>query len=308
MTCAVRQMGGEADAVWLQRLGNILLLVLALAHLNFASFAHAQQVPPEEERTGFFRYLPAPPDIKLPKLDIIPFWTSDLKKARKAYNAGDYARALRLFRRESDDGNAVADWYLGHMYRQGKGVQIDHAIAYSYYQRVAENYDSEEPDQKRLKIMVDSQLQLANYMRTGIVSAGIKADAARAARTYLRLATTYGHPDAHYALGMMSLKGEGVAQNPQQGLKWLTSAARKRHPAAQGKLGELYWSGTHVKQDKVRALMWYTLAAETARPADDRVVIERYNEIKWSMDEDQRLEAEARARVWAEQFPAVPSN
>ncbi|MCA0433887.1 MAG: sel1 repeat family protein [Proteobacteria bacterium] len=256
-----------------------------------------------EEGAGFFHYLPAP-DIRLPKLDIIPFWTDDLKKARKAYNKGDFGRALKLFRRQSEDGNAVADWYLGHMYRLGRGVSPDPAVAYSYYQRVSENYDPDEQDGMRLRIMVDSQLRLADYTRVGIPTAGLKADPARAARMYLRIAATYGHPAAQLALGQMNILGQGVKKNPQQGLKWLTAAARKRHPGAQAYLGELYWNGTVVQKDHTRALMWYILASQTARPAEDRDIIDRYQEMLWSSDEDMRLEAEARARVYADQYPA----
>ena len=88
--------------------------------------------------SGFYSYLPAAPDIRLPEFSI-PFWTDDLKKAKRAYKSGDYPRALKLFRKASDDGNIVADWYLGHMYRQGRGVPRDDATAYSYYNRVGYN-------------------------------------------------------------------------------------------------------------------------------------------------------------------------
>jgi uncharacterized protein len=283
----------------LNRTGWMLVALVSIWAL--VAPAQAQE---EEAGAGFFKYLPAVPDVKLPRLDMIPFWTSEMKKGRKAYERGEYARALKYFRRESEDGNPVADWYLGHMYRHGRGVGQDDAVAYSYYQRVAENYDPDEPDSKRLRVMVDSQIWMANYIRKGIPTAGIKSDPARAARVYLRLASTYGHPEAQFALGVMNIRGEGVKKNPQQGLKWLTAAARKRHPGAQAYLGDLYWKGSNVKRDQVRALMWYSLAAKTARPDEDGVIIERYAELSSALDEDERLEAEARARVWAEQYPA----
>jgi TPR repeat protein len=288
---------------WGQKLLLSVLLIL-VASFTQISLAQAQEGPSDEERAGFFRYFPAVPEVKLPKIALVPFWTDDLKKGRKAYNSGEYGRALKYFSRESDQGNSIADWYLGHMYRLGRGVPADDAMAYSYYQRVAENYDPDEPDHKRLQVMVDSQIWMANYIREGVPSAGIKADPARAARVYLRLASTYGHPDATYALGVMNIRGEGMKKNPTQGLKWLTSAARKRHPGAQAYLGDLYWKGSNVKRDQIRGFMWYALAAETANPSDDRRIIERYNELHDALEEDERLEAQARARVWAEQYPA----
>lgn len=290
--------------------GRTAALVTAawMGALAFHGPASAQEALSDEDRAGFFRYLPATPEIKLPKLNIVPFWTDDLKKARKAYNKGDYDRAMKFFSRESEGGNPVADWYLGHMYRLGQGVPASDAMAYSYYQRVAENFDPDEPDHQRLQIMVDSQIWIANYIRRGVPEAGMKPDPARAARVYLRLASTYGHPEASFALGVMNLKGEGMKKNPAQGLKWLTAAARKRHPEAQAYLGDLYWKGNAVKRDQVRALMWYSLAAETADPQEDPNIISRYNEISGELAEDERLEAQARARVWADQYPAAKHN
>jgi uncharacterized protein len=263
--------------------------------------------PSEEEGAGFFDYLPAAPELKLPKIDI-PFWTGDLKIARRAYNRGDYSRALKFFRRESDDGNVVADWYLAHMYRLGQGVPKDPAVAYSYYNRVADSYDADEEDKKRLRIVVDSQVHLANYRRSGISGSGMKSDPASAMRIYLRIASTYGHPAAQFALGEMNMLGEGVKSNPQQGLKWLTAAARKRHPDAQAYLGDLYWSGRAVKKSETRALMWYILAMETAKPEENPEIVNRYNELLSIVDDDTKLEAEARARVWSEQFPVAMNN
>jgi uncharacterized protein len=239
----------------------------------------------------------------LPKLDFLQFWSSDLKKARKAYSSGDYPKALKYFRKESDDGNPIADWYLGHMYRLGRGVAPDAAVAYSYYSRVAESYDAEETDAGRLRVTVDSQLQLTNYLRSGVASANIKADPQAAAKSYLRIASNYGHPTAMFELGVMNIRGSGVTQNPQQGLKWLIAAARKRSPEAEAYLGDLYWNGEFVRRDETRALMWYVLATEAASEQDYASLFLRREDLSSKVSEDVLLEADARARVWAEQYP-----
>jgi uncharacterized protein len=273
------------------------MIAIILGLLALVVSAPAQE--PEKDG-GFFSYFPAPPEFNLPKLDLVPFWSSDLKIARKAYNSKDYKTALKHFRKESEDGNIVADWYLGNMYRLGRGVKADPAIAYSYYSRVTESYDPDETDANRLKIIVDSQLQLTNYLRSGVADAKIKADPAAAARSYLRLASNYGHPTAMFELGEMNINGEGVAKNPPQGLKWLIAAARKRSPEAEAFLGELYWKGEHVRRDETRALMWYVLAVQTGAKSK---FAERQLSIREQVSEDTRLEADARARIWAEQYP-----
>ncbi len=253
--------------------------------------------------TDFFSYFPAPPELKLPKIDI-PFWTSDLKIGRRAYRKGDFGRALKYFRKASEDGNQTADWYLGHMYRLGRGVERDPSIAYTYYSRVAEAYDSDEPDKNRLRISVDSQIWLADYQRTGVKGAGIPADPARSARTFLRLASNYGHPLAMFALGEMNIAGQGVQKNPQQGLKWLMAAARKRNPNAEALLGDIYEKGEIVRSDETRSLMWYLLAAENASEVEHPEILKRSKQKFDAASDEVRLEADARAKVWSEQFPS----
>ena len=276
-----------------------LLAMLAVA-VQQPSAAHADDTG---VMADFYSYLPAAPDIKLPEINI-PFWTDDLKRAKKAYSKGQYDRAMKFFRRSSEDGNIVADWYLGHMYRMGRGVARDDATAYSYYSRVAEQYDPDEPDQNRLRITVDAMVRIADYQRSGVASAGIAQNPASAARTYLKIATAYGHPAAQYALGVMSIKGQGMKQNPQQGLKWLIASARKRHASSEAYLGELYLEGKLVRADRTRAVMWYILAKQSARPEENPEIFDRAAQLEGKLSEDERLEAEARARVWNEQYPA----
>ncbi len=275
-----------------------------LAALCCVSLAHGVAAEDDSQSSGgFFSYFPAPPKLRMPKIDIVPFWTNDFKTAKKAYNRGNYEKALEYFNKASEDGNFIADWYLGHMYRLGHGVVMDQAVAFSYYNRVAENFDPEEQDKDRLRVTVDSQLRIANYQRTGIASAKLKANPQLAARTFLRLATTYAHPGALYALGVMSIEGEGMKQNPQQGLKWLNAAVRKHSPEAAAYLAELYAKGKIVKFDETRSLMWYVIAAQSAQQDEFPMIFERLNELRFGATEETRLEAEARARVWSEENP-----
>lgn len=281
------------------------ILTMASVLLALAMPVQAADNNAGEPSTGFFDYLPAVPDIHLPKLDFVPFWTDDLKKGRKAYENGNFGRAMKFYKRSSEDGNIVADWYLANMYRLGQGTSADPAVAYSYYSRVADNFDANESDHTRLKVMVDSQLHLADYQRVGIPAAGVPANPAAAARSYLKLANAYGHPGALYGLGVLNMMGEGVSKNPATGLKWLTAAARQRNTEAEAYLGDLYWEGRDVKQSQTRAFMWYTLAIETARPEEHAAIITRYNEMRSEIEDSTRLEAEAKARLWQEQYPAL---
>ena len=291
---------------WLRPM-NFIRFFLIITILIFSSFAARAQTDSSDPVGDFFSML-RPPDIQLPHIDIVPFWTDDLKRARGAYADGDYQQAAVYFHKSSEDGNMVADWYLGHMYRLGQGVPMDQATAYSYYSRVAENFDPDEPDKNRLRIMVDAQLRVADYLRTGIRGADLKANPQSAARTYLRIATSYAHPRALYGLGTMSIEGEGMTKNPSQGLKWLNAAVRKHSPDAAAYLGELYRTGSYVHQDDTRALMWYIIAAQSAVKSESPIIFSKLNNLRASSTEEVRLEAEARARVWSEQNPVGPGE
>jgi hypothetical protein len=269
--------------------------------LSVTPHATAQEAIEED---SFFSYFPAPKDIKLPDISVIEFWTGDLKKAQKAYRSGDYVRARKYFEKASEDGNIVADWYLGHMCRLGRGGPRDEAAAFSYYSRVADGFSDDETDSRRLRITVDALVQVADFYRRGSEEAGVKQDFLRAMRIY-KLASTYGHPAAQYALGVMHIRGQGIEANPAQGLKWLITAARKRFPLAEAELGDLYWRGEFVRLDRTRALMWYILARDTARPEEYPHIFDRFDEMMAEASDAERLEAEARATVWADKYPAA---
>lgn len=248
------------------------------------------------------------PEIHLPRLDITPFWTNDLKQGRDAYARGEYGRARDAFMRSADEGNIIAEWYLGHMYRLGRGVPVDAATAYSYFSRVADNFTPDEQDPNRLRITVDAQIRVADYLRLGIPSAHLKANSAAAARTYLQMATNFGHPRAFYGLGVMSVEGEGMRKNTPQGLKWLTAAARKHSGEAAAYLGDLSAEGDEVQQDDAKALTWYIIAAQNVNQDEIPQITARLTQLRFAATEDTRLEAEARARVWNEQNPREASQ
>ncbi len=64
--------------------------------------------------------------------------------AEDAYDSGDYATALRLWQALAEQGNATAQFNLGHLYRKGyDGVPQDHAEAVKWYRLAAEQGTAE---------------------------------------------------------------------------------------------------------------------------------------------------------------------
>ena len=75
------------------------------------------------------------------------------------------------------------------------------------------------------------------------------------------LAETAHHPYAQYYLGIMYLNGQGVAPDPKEAGRWLTSAAEQGVAQAQYRLGQLYAKGQGVSKDMEIAYAWFGVAA-----------------------------------------------
>jgi TPR repeat protein len=64
--------------------------------------------------------------------------SADIQKGAAAYNTGDYATALREWIPLAKQGDVVAQYILGQMYRKGKGVLKDYETASMWYSLAAE--------------------------------------------------------------------------------------------------------------------------------------------------------------------------
>lgn len=79
----------------------------------------------------------------------------------------------------------------------------------------------------------------------------------------LTLAVTYTDKEEQYVMGIKYFFGDGVEENPKQGLKLLKQAATQRHLEAQFLLGQLFQMGFKTLQpNQEQAIRWYKLAAQ----------------------------------------------
>ena len=62
---------------------------------------------------------------------------ADFDDGQAAYKRGDYKAALQQWRPLADQGDAIAQNYLGWMYAKGMGVFQDHTEALAWYRRAA---------------------------------------------------------------------------------------------------------------------------------------------------------------------------
>ena len=137
-----------------------------------------------------------------------------------AYNAGNYALALKETTPLASAGNADAQHLLGLMYYMGRGVERDYARAFAWHQKAA------------LQGKAAAQYVVGAMYYTGNA---VEQDRAQAVQ-WFRKAAVQGHDEAQYALGLMyRYHVNGIVQdNVIAWMLWDVSAgAGNRNAAAQ---------------------------------------------------------------------------
>jgi TPR repeat protein len=136
-----------------------------------------------------------------------------------AYNARNYALALKEITPLAKSGNADAEHLLGLMYYMGRGVQRDYKQAFAWHYKAA------------LQGKADAQYVIGAMYYTGNA---VPLDQ-KLAVTWFRKAAEQGHPDAQHALGLMYRYH--VAGMPQDMviayMLWNLAAASGHHSATE---------------------------------------------------------------------------
>jgi TPR repeat protein len=139
------------------------------------------------------------------------------RKGLIAFNATNYATALRIFRPLADRGQVLAEYVIGLMYANGQGVPQDFGQAMKWHRKAA---DQGEPK---------AQFSVGVMYFKGLGTAVNHAEAFK----WYRRAADQGDPAAQYNLGAMYAKGEVVAQDKVTAAMWYTVAATARVRAAE---------------------------------------------------------------------------
>ena len=85
--------------------------------------------PTEILIVGLLIALLAAPGIAVADLE------TELQLGLEAYEAGDFAAALDVWRPAAEAGSTEAQYYLGVMYARGEGVGQDPEIAFNWYRK-----------------------------------------------------------------------------------------------------------------------------------------------------------------------------
>ncbi|HZZ61486.1 MAG TPA: tetratricopeptide repeat protein [Roseiarcus sp.] len=140
------------------------------------------------------------------------------------YRKQDYAAALQLCRPLAEQGNAVAQAYLGLLFADGHGVTQDYSEAMKWYRAAAD------------RGLATAQLNLGIMYENG---EGVTQDYVEAVKWY-RIAAERGDARSKFRLGLLYEDGHGVTQDYAEAMRWYRAAAEQGDALAQASLGFLY--------------------------------------------------------------------
>ena len=182
----------------------------------------------------------------------------------------------------AEQGDAEAQYNLGHRYADGLGVAQDDAEAVRWYRLAADQgYTS-------------AQYNLGHRYADDL---GVAQDDAEAVRLF-RLAADQGHTSAQHNLGVMYANGRGVPEDDAEAIRGYRLAANQGHASAQYNLGVMYDNGEGVRQDYVEAHTWLTLAAAQSSGEDRDRSVKARDGVAERMTSEQVAEAQRHTREW----------
>jgi len=134
-----------------------------------------------------------------------PLGAQSVKTGTDAWQRGDYAAAVAIWRPLAEKGDPEAQFDLGQAYRLGKGVQSNLAAAQTWFERAAGQGQ------------VDAETTLGLLLfQNGDQASGLK---------WLKKAADQGEARAMLVYGTALFNGDGVPQDPVRGYAYVSRAA-----------------------------------------------------------------------------------
>ncbi len=171
------------------------------------------------------------------------------------YKKGDYKQAFYWYQQSAEQGNANAQYNLGNIYYDGKGVSKDYKHAYNWYQKSAEQGNA------------SAQYSLGWMYANG---EGVAEDDKQAVSWY-RKSAEQGNAHAQLGLGMMYFTGYGISRDLNKALYWVKKSAKQGNYSADitlriikthqdgEKLSQLFDIDYVLKEAQERAEFWDTV-------------------------------------------------
>jgi TPR repeat protein len=187
-----------------------------------------------------------------------PALAGPLEDGLEAYQEKDYLKAVQVWRPLAQAGDREAQYRLGVMYAEGKGVAPNDAEAALWFERAA---NQGEP------------MAQYNLAASYVEGTGVRKDMAAAVK-WFRRAADQGVALAQLNLGLLYASGEGVPQDNVEALKWIDlaiyalPAGAVRSDAARA-VADVVAKMTHeqVQEAKGRERAWKAKPEPAPKPA-----------------------------------------
>lgn len=209
------------------------------------------------------------------------FAEGDYEAGVAAIENGDIDAARANWEPLAEAGDARAQYQLGLLYAEGRGVGSNFEKATGLFAKAAAQGH------------VDAQFALGLMYERG---QGVDQDAAEAMRLY-RTAADAGHPDAQFFLGVASLNGDGTPVDEAEGVKWIKAAAAGGQGQAILTMGVLHGIGKGVPEDLETSYMWFLIADKRNLEGGELGLLR----LRPGLSAEQIASAEARAAAWLDE-------
>lgn len=170
-----------------------------------------------------------------------------LSEALTAFEIKRYDQAFSEFSYLADEGDATAYYYLGKMYAQGLGVEKDEQRAVEYYQKAEKAYNIDAAYELAEMLLDEAKDKNDERFQTGL--------------KYLKRAAYAGQANALNQLGEMYEQGNNVTKDYKSAFGFYLMGALKGDAKSQFNVARLYFSGKGAPQDYENGLKWMSRAA-----------------------------------------------
>ena len=193
-------------------------------------------------------------------------FAGEFDNAMQAYRNGGFIEALNGFYVLAKNGDAQAQYNVGQMYAQGKGVQQDTRKAMEWYEKAAKQG------------YAPAQYNLAEiYHNLGAV----EDHAYEKAKYWYEKAANQGVMQAHNNLAALYMEGKGVRQDVHKAFEHFRKAAEMGDANAQLNIGILYAWSKEIPEDKLKAYENLKAALKSGKPEAGKYLDRLCKESSW---------------------------
>lgn len=189
------------------------------------------------------------------------------------FESQKYKESLPFCKEIANQGDALAQFYLGGIYARGAGTPKDFEKAFYWYLKAAEQG------------FARAQLIVGLYFNDG---QGTSQDYDKALFWLLKSAEQ-NYAGAQTMLGAIYYHGVGRNKDYQEAFKWYQQAAKNGALDSQSILGNMYKDGTGVPKNLVLAYVWWNIAAAQG----DQKAINNRDYAESQINSEQIAEAQA---------------